>query len=1093
MNVSFERMKLRSILEYLESNSQSISDAEFMVIIEKIKMSEFLKDYKFEWKGIFYNFTENQQEELVDVFLLKGYYEILGQINFLDDKNIENYISKFINAITINSNIEFEILKFDVNCSYATLLNDSRVLLALIQNNKLLTASYSLEFKNYLGEVILQIKNNPDIYKKLKMEQFKNLSFYPSIIFELFKVGNENLDSFIRSNLELKNKVKNSILSGEINVIPKSLVNDDDFVNLLITSGRVDIVYATNYLIHRDKNLNLSLESIKVIIEKAKQDSKFAMQFLNRNIFVVINNDLLLNFFLQANNQAIEIILNRLNHLEENNVTYTDGMFQLVKYYLIDKYQLNSKNLEVFANHFGPLVIRYVSNESIQAIINMPQDYFNRFLGLFPKLDFTMRDVETIYDSLKQFEFSKINNEDIEIFARIKHFIANNNLDYMKELDKIITIFEKIEDKEKFCGKFNETYPQLFESFVSDPKSFLLNVVYFIQNGTVTEKGYYMQVLHFITDYYIAFKREKYREKYLGWNTKQEDKDKTMQEELNLPYVLDDKDKVRQFIKYSLVRKQEKLIILEMSDRGIDESLAKDCIEFYGYDKRNFSEERIKEIESHIKILLKISDRILKVIGLNDNIVENLDSEGKIKRKYYIKINNSNIFAILSELNIDILMSTILSSNNNDLYQSLLTYICKYKLHLLPDNFQGLMSNEYIDINLELSDIANFITYYSQIYEDEIKRLNSQGKDTSDFNLSFVTIMKYAESYSTISNIYNQVLGIEDARLIKCNPKPNSAIRKTKGTVRLDEAVEWTISNYRRTEVTIPTFNEIISNGEKNLRVVVGNFTHSSNVTMGERTGSCMRIGGPGDTLFDFILSDKNGFHIRFENPYTGEFVSRVSGFRNGNTVFLNELRYSSNPQKYSNRDVVDICTQVAKMLIERSADSTCPIENVVLHNAYATENLGLKEEILNIGDNRQGLKNFYCDIKDKGIILASTGEPFTKVDFDKSKVSTWLPAREVCYKGLDSKILRMLINRVHTVKYALDGISYEYIAPINFENDIYYGIANQDFYIFMDCNGNVFEEIVNVDSRALIELEEARKEIDNIKTNNIGVQQKTI
>lgn len=1080
LNIPFKRMKLRSILECLENNNQTISNEDFKVFIIKITTSEFLTPYNFKWERIFSNFNERQQEELMDDLLAKGYYEVIGQFDFLNGKNIENYSSKFINSITINSNPELEILDFNVNGSYVSLLNDSRVLLALIKNNKLLTASYSSEFKNYLNEVISQIKNNPSIYRKLKVKQFKNLSYYPEVIFELFRVGNENLDGLIKNNSELKSKVKNSILSGEINIIPSSLVNDDDFINLLITSGHIDLVFKTSSIIHRTKDLNLTAESIEVVIEKAKKDSKFAMQFLNHNIFVVINNNSLLNFFLKANYQSIEIILNRLNHLEENKVAYTEEMFQLVKHYLITKYQLNPENLERFAQHFGPLVIRYVSNENIQSIINMNQEIFNKFLNLFPKIDFTMRDVEAIYDSLKQFEFSKINNEVIEVFARIKHFIANNNLEYLNEFDKILVILKEIEDREKFYRKFNEVYPNLFENFTSNPKEFLINTVKFIQNGTMEEKDYYMQVLHFITDYYIAYQREKYRDTY------------EMHDELNIPYELDSKDKVRQFIKHCAVRIHKKLITLEMVDRGIDESLAADCIDFYGYDRRDFSDERIKEIEKHIKILLEITNRILKVTGISDNIVETLDSERKIKRKYYVEANNSNIFSILSELNIETLTATILDPNNNDLYQSLLTYIYKYKLHLLPDYFKDLMSNEYIDISIEVSDIASFITYYSQIYEEEVKRLNSQGKDISDFNMSFITIMKYAESYSSVSNIYNQILGIEDARLIKCNPKPNSASRKTKGTARLDEAVEWTLNNFRRNEVTIPTFNEIINIGEKSLRVVVGNFTHPANVTMGERTGSCMRIGGPGDTLFDFILEDKNGFHIRFDNPTTGEFISRVSGFRNGNTVFLNELRYSCNPEQYSNQDVVNVCTKVAKILIERSANCPCPIENVVLHNAYATEDLEMKEEFLEIGDNRQGLRNFYCDIKDKGIILATTGEPFTKVDFDKSKVSSWPTAREVCYKGTDSKKLRMIINRVHTIKHALDGISYEYIAPINFEKDIYYGIANQDFYIFMDCDGKVYEEIINIDERALIELEEARKIISNLEIKE-DVQQMSI
>ena len=274
----------------------------------------------------------------------------------------------------------------------------------------------------------------------------------------------------------------------------------------------------------------------------------------------------------------------------------------------------------------------------------------------------------------------------------------------------------------------------------------------------------------------------------------------------------------------------------------------------------------------------------------------------------------------------------------------------------------------------------------------------------------------------------------------------------------------------------------MINVDSKKLRAVVGNFTHPANLTMGERTGACMRIGGVGDSLFDFVLENKNGFHIRFEDPESGEFISRVSGFRNGNTVFLNELRYSCNPASYTNADVVEVCKKVAEMLVEKSKDSTCPIDNVVLHHAYATEGLSVTETHFDITDNREGLPVFYCDIKDKGIVLASNGEPFTKINFDKSQVPTYEPAREECYQMTDTNKLRILINRVHAIKYALNGISYEYIAPIDFEKGLYYGIANQDFYIYIDNEGNIFEEIINVDPRAQIELETARKTIWDMK-----------
>lgn len=1069
LDVSFGCLSLKSFLMYLDSG-KSLSYDDYYMFLQSIRLSEEFLTTSFNWSNILERFSDAQKEEVVIALLKKGYYEVISQVGILNESNVDKFVPLFIDALNNNNLPEQTILVQKDDSNYSLLLSNAEVVKALIKNGKLLTAASSPIFKDYISMVIEEIENNPKQYENLNVSYFEDIASYPDILFALHKTGNRNVNAYIKNMPLLLEKIKASILSGETTIIPSCLINDDEFVNYLITLGRIDVLVQDRNLFNRYQPLKLNDASVEIVINKAKSDYVFATDFLNHNIMAIINTPTLLHFYLQANDQSIEMIVNKLNHLEENEVTYTMEMYHLVKAYLVRKYELNVAHLEVFTNHFGPLIIRYANNENIKRIINMNDEDFNKFLTLFPKIEFTMVDVEKIYDSLKQYEFSKMHSKDIEIFARINHLLADNNPAYIEDIDSLVMMLEDKEESTKFYRKFNASYPELVSVMINNPRDFLLSVINYMQNGSLEEKNYYTNLLHFITDYYIAFKREKYRDNY------------DMYHELSLPYELDQKDSIRKFIKFCAVRIYKNLIVRDMTDLGIDEALAIDAVDYYGYDKRDFSDARIKEIERHIRMVIEIANKYLNLVGMSETQLATLDSEEKIKRKYYVQANDNNLFAILAELNMDMVEKIILADANKDLYQSLLTYIYKYKLHLLPDYFKGLMATEHIDINLEVSDVASFISYYSQIYEAELKRLSSQGKDASELNLSFVTIMKYAEAYSSVSSVYNQLLGVEDARLIRSNPKPNSATTKTQGDARLKEAVDWTLKNFERTEVTIPTFNEVISVESKKLRAVVGNFTHPANLTMGERTGACMRIGGVGDSLFDFVLENKNGFHIRFEDPDTGEFISRVSGFRNGNTVFLNELRYSCNPASFTNADVVTVCKKVAEMLVEKSKDSTCPIDNVMLHHAYATEGLDVSETHFDITDNREGLPVFYCDIKDKGIVLASNGEPFTKINFDKSQVPTYSPAREVCCQSFDANRLRIMINRVHAIKYALGGISYEYIAPIDFEKGLYYGTANQDFYIYIDNEGNIFEEIINVDPRALVELEEARKAIWDIK-----------
>ena len=63
--------------------------------------------------------------------------------------------------------------------------------------------------------------------------------------------------------------------------------------------------------------------------------------------------------------------------------------------------------------------------------------------------------------------------------------------------------------------------------------------------------------------------------------------------------------------------------------------------------------------------------------------------------------------------------------------------------------------------------------------------------------------------------------------------------------------------------------------------------------------------------IFNLLLTsysrcgkNENGFHMSFNDPLTGDLVSRVSCFRNGNTLFLNQLRYSLSI-KYDEKDLI--------------------------------------------------------------------------------------------------------------------------------------------------------------------------------------------
>lgn len=1071
LNLPLERLDFSA---FINTFKYSNIDKEYLnLLIQKLNDCPRFINKPISFQKVFNAINNDDKKLLIDALLKNNYYnyfiDYLSYIN-INEINYEYYIEGLLNAIrnTGENNLFF---CSNLKNAFRTekILNDERIVECLVEVGAISIASNSVHFSKYINIIINDIKINPLKYQNMNLSNFVDLEKYVELHKALIDVNNESALRLNHFNEEIKEYIKEKVLKDEIKIIPDFLLNDNSFINKMIKNNKIENIllnsswgyaYATEKLI-------LDEESCQKIIEKSKNDLNFAMRLVTTNTIPILESDRLLSFYLNANGKFIDIILNKLNHREEDISGYSESLFSLTKEYLANKHGYDIKKLERFERVFGPLVIRFVDNENVTKILNLDENKFVKFLNLFPNIDFTMVDVEKIYDSIKQYEFSKCQTETISIFADLKRAIEDNSPQYINLINKLIGVMDN-----KFFDYFAELYPTLSVDIKNNPESFMYVVVNYIKNGNADEKNRYLNLLHTITDYYIRTNREEYRESY------------NMYSDLNVPYKLDLKDARKQYIKHNVLKSHESLILMEMEDLGYNRSLVLDTINYYSHDIKNFEVERTKEIQKTIKPLITVASNLLDKVGMSKYVLEILDDKKLIKRKYYAEANTLNLFDILTNLRFDIIEDKLLTSENEHIYNSLLNNINKYKIHILPDYFNNLLHQEDVNMSFHVNDIAAFISYYEQIYKDEEKRLRVLGKKDHKHVLSFSQLAKYAETYSSVSTVYNQILGLEDARLIKSDPKPNSSISYGKNE-RLHKAVLDTINNFSRKEITIPTFNEVINLDEnKTMRVVVGNFTHPSNVTMGERTGSCMRIGGLGESLYNFCLEDKNGFHIRFEDPKTGEFISRVSGFRNGNTVFLNELRYSCSPDIYSNEDVVDACSKAAKYIIEKSKDSECPIDNVVLHNAYAAIEANLSNQDLKIDNNKEGLKKFYSDINDRGIVLASTGSPFTKINFDKSRVPIYEPAREISFSGIDSVKLRNMINRVYAMKQILSNIEYEYLDALEFENGLLYGIVNQDWFIYVDSRGKIYEEILNVDDRAKEELANARIIINNMVYN---------
>ena len=549
---------------------------------------------------------------------------------------------------------------------------------------------------------------------------------------------------------------------------------------------------------------------------------------------------------------------------------YTDEIYNFYKEEMAKMFSLDLDKMDKIKRVFGNSIMKdfyYFGNyddvSNVERLFDLDDEQLDKFLNLFSTENFTIHDAENIYDALKQYQFSKKFPNIINIYSHTMNAIENDDCG---ELEVILNELKSVMN-ERFFKQFREDYKELY-NLVGSNKDLLFS--YVISN---MKKGIYnSDIIHFITNYYIAVKRCEYRE------------NSNMIEELELPFTFRTKDVKNFFPKEALKRN---LLVGDMGIRdyiktmminNIDEDIVDNCISYYIGDSSFID----KDIKSNLPLLIKNVKNVLnKYYDYNEQEEFTKKCDNNLDKKPFI-VEDDNNYKVLQELNIPFIIHNVLDS---DSYDNLVHIIKKYKLNKIPECFNNMLEKDNYDLEWNYKTFSNFINFYPRIF-------NNLKKNNINTDSGIMEIFINSNMYVGEKDFYQNVLGDKSYYLIKSNPTPNSASLPFED--RINSAYEYVINSFKRVNVTVPTFNEVIkSNNGNSVRVILGNFTHEDAIVYGEKDGSCFRIGGVEDDFYDFCFTNENGFTVRIENPLTGEYISRISGFRNGNSVFLNQLRFS--------------------------------------------------------------------------------------------------------------------------------------------------------------------------------------------------------
>lgn len=776
-------------------------------------------------------------------------------------------------------------------------------------------------------------------------------------------------------------------------------------------------------------------------------------------------------------------------------------------------------NVDILYKLYDTDLIRLLENDKILELLQKDSTTIERFVKLFKVRDMDTKTVEAINDSIQQHIYMNNNAYIINIFTNILECIQNemseeeekgiintlceDNYHYLPLTVSIIVPNDISENDKKDFELLQRLYPTNKERFFE----FLFYKIKINQN-------IYSPILHQITAEFIAKKRNDVN------------RNEDIYEDTNIEFSYDRRQQLEAAFKYLIKNNQDIInLIIQKHSLSTEEVIThKNTLLILDGKENQVPKEELFDAKRNIRLFKKlIFDNLDSYIDLNEipkEVYKNVTKIPQFKRRERIyeqvgSINFSTIYDIIG---------------NEAKYKSLISIIEKTKILEWDHIFDNLIKE--LSLGEDNIDLYIFINAFNTIYDVEYKNMLKQrnelievtiqemrqlGKSEEEIqtyrtlkesepieiNINPYKLLKYSVMYSSIGNSYKIILGLEDFEYVKKNEGPNSA-HKGSMIERLEYDCKLMIELMQNNQVTIPSFvynyeyeqNENEDKKKHPLQAIVGCRGDSRNLTQGERTGACMRAYGHAHDLFTFTNTDPRGFHITFVDPITNKYISRVSGFRNGNTVFLNQLRYSCDTSNYSNADIYDACCAVGRELIERSKNSEMPIENVVCspcYSLYKYPTVTLSE--MDIG---RGVYSGYKDVSYNAVLIATADGSKTpspvKLDADNQPIykPCRLPGIEYTNEKINQEVM-VKIQRIDAIKECLQNKDNpNYYLCIDFDFDLLdtkmvYVIIGQDFYVALTSDNQVIKNIAVDSVEGNLEYNEAIKKVEEYKEHLVG------
>ena len=986
-----------------------------------------------------------------------------------DDNFKEKILNEIINNLTKTK--RYKYLEKDYLCQLVSLFDNDyvkekwfkrlkeneifKVISTFSDDNKKISYLFTIG-KNNRNQILLSLKDqdlirrlikNPFISKIviMQIEDEKEREEYFRKLFTM--IGHKDKGLIVASfssrekQLELLELLNTEIARYHLILASKVLTEEDiiKICNNFRSEQRIIDVLSMIHNVNEKNKLYLKLKNHKYIMDIARDlkdmdvfkeliDKLSESELKKLYTYIGVNevNSLLL-VLLKIKDRSF--VMRKLEHI--NLVDFQIADFSPFVEMYAKFYKLNKSHLEIFVHEYGYGVFKYIKSQKIRETINQDDETFKKYIQLLKKSNFISDEhsFKNMLDILAQENYKTSANNIINIFSNLVHLLEEEIIDD-QQLRSLIETIVQLSNVPAFL---------IFQNLNIEPCNSSKLITVILERLKEKDNRVILEYMHKLSGLAIDNHRNSKIKDYVGY--KFEITKKQIDEKEFLNYYLYgcdiEKLKTELFNYFSFFDEEERLFI--------NSNRFNDVIKFKQNPSSILINDSLKKDLHLFEIIIK---KLYKFIGDKKEIRKLINYFIVSANK--IEYDNSHdleyIFSILQNIDSNQLREMVF--DNQEKYQSLLNFISTNKLlGLLP----LIRNSNELGIKIDEGLITNLINNYDAIYKAVINNSGEKAK--------IAEMLIKADYYNSESFRYENLLGREVFPYIISNPGPNSATMDKKN--RLNKATELIKKTYERKYLTVPPQDETynLSTG-KSINVRLGDIHSLNNLVYGEMTGACMRIGGAGESLFDFCLLNESGFHLIFNDPITGNFISRVSGFRNGNTIFFNQLR-SPEDEKYDEKDLVECLKEASKKIIEDSKGSPYPIDNVVISDGYSMAGQG---DLVDLGvrNIKSGLKKFYSDVKSEAIVLATSA---TDAPFVPLKLATKVPK----YEGLKpeisyfvSKNATMQINHLKTLKEFLNGTSIEKIDII--EEEILACYATDFWAIYINSKKEIKTIIVEND-----------------------------